>query len=883
MKTKEIKIMRGPNYWSVDHHNIIVLKLEETEDFASTEDIYTLGQKYLSLLKEYPEKEFADNAARLFESQKDATLSPAHFIKTIALCLQQLSHLDAFFSEVVVEEGKSFITILVEYITERAGKYAVESALEIAEALKNDQEIDLSIYTDKIHSLHHREYLGPSTMAIVSEVVKKGIPLIGNHRSAYLQFGYGAKQKRINASITSLTPSIAVDIAGDKMETKNLLHSFNIPVPIGTTVYDRHELNAAIEEVGYPVVIKPLDGNQGKGATINVTDWACALKGFLGARKYSKGIIIETFVTGQDYRLLVINNKFIAASLRTPASITGDGKSTIQHLINTVNKDPRRGAGHEKVLTKIQVDDMTRRILKDQKLALSSVLPAGKVLYLKDTANLSTGGTATDVTDIVHPENVFMAEQIAQIVGLDICGIDVMTTDISLPLKETKGAVIEVNAAPGLRMHTNPTYGKHRNVGKAVADMLFPDGEVYNIPMVAVTGTNGKTTTSRLIAHIAATAKYKVGFTNTDGIYIQGRQMESGDCSGPGSAQFVLRNPSVEFAVLECARGGILRSGLGFASCDVGVVTNVASDHLGIGGIDTLDELANVKSVVPQCVKKDGYAILNASDDLVYAMHSKVKAKVGLFGLDDEKGRIHQHVLNGGLAATVHDDEIVILEGEKVTVIDKVKNIPLTLGGRATFNIENVLAALLATYKSNIPLETIKEALYSFKPSPEHTPGRLNIFDMEDFEVMVDYAHNPAGMKALAEFLKRVEAKPKIGVIAAVGDRRDEDIIEMGKQAACMFDEIIIRLDDDLRGRTPEEIYGLVKHGIALEGSNKPVITIDSEPEACLYVMKKAKKGSFITMCTDKIQRVIEIVREFKETYQPENTPVPGVKTILKV
>ncbi|RYD82993.1 MAG: cyanophycin synthetase [Sphingobacteriales bacterium] len=866
METKEIKIMRGPNYWSTAHHNIIVLKTTETDSFAGKEAIYGMSQKYLGLLKSFPEKQFADAASRKYEAMQDSEQSPAHFIKNIAISLQELSHLHVEFGEVILEPGKDFTTILVEYVTERAGKFAVESALQIAEALKNDLKINLETYTEKIHNLHHKEYLGPSTMSIVNEVVQKGVPYIGNRRSSYIQFGYGSKQKRINASITSLTPSIAVDIAGDKMETKELLHSFNIPVPIGVTVYDRHDLNAAIEEVGYPIVVKPLDGNQGKGATINATDWTCALKGFLGARKYSKGIIIETFVTGFDYRLLVINKKFVAASLRTPAMVTGDGKSTIQQLINLVNKDPRRGSGHEKVLTKIKVDDMTKRILSDLGLTLSSVLPNEKILYLKDTANLSTGGTATDVTDEIHPDNIFMAEQIAQIVGLDICGIDVMTTDISKPLKETKGAIIEVNAAPGLRMHTNPTYGKARNVGKAIADMLFPEGEEYNIPIVAVTGTNGKTTTSRLIAHIAKTAEHRVGFTNTDGIYIQGHQMESGDCSGPASAQFVLRNPSVDFAVLECARGGILRSGLGFAECNIGVVTNVASDHLGIGGIDTLDDLANVKSVVPRSVREDGYAVLNANDDLVYDMHKKVKSKVALFSLDDEKGRIGKHIANGGLAATVQGENIVILEGEKVTVVDKVKNIPLTLGGRATFNIENVMAALLASYKSNIPLETIKKGLYTFIPSPEQTPGRLNIFNFDGFEVMVDYAHNPAGMKALAEFLKRVDNKPKVGVIAAVGDRRDEDIMEMGKQAACMFDEIIIRLDDDLRGRTAEEIYGLVKKGIETETKNKPVITIENEVEACNYALKNAKQGSFITMCTDKVQRAIDTVKQFKES-----------------
>ncbi len=861
--------MRGPNYWSVDHQNIIVLRLDEADDFVNGEAIYTLGEKYLSLVKKFPEKTFAANAARIYEAQADAGDSAAHFIKALALSLQQLGHLDVSYAEVMQEEAKPYVTVLVEYITERAGKYAVESAVKIAEALKDNLAIDLEVYADEIQRLHHKEYLGPSTMAIVDEVVKKGVPYIGDRRSSYLQFGYGARQKRINASITSNTSIISVDIAGDKMETKALLDSFNIPVPKGITVFDRHDLNAALEEIGYPVVVKPLDSNQGKGATINVNDWTCALKGFLGARKYSKGIIIETFITGHDYRLLVVNKKFVAASLRTPASVTGDGKSTIKQLIEQVNKDPRRGAGHEKMLTKIKVDEMSKRILADNNLTLSTVLQEGRVLHLKDTANLSTGGTATDVTDNVHPDNIFMAEQIAAIVGLDICGIDVMTTDISKPLKETRGAVIEVNAAPGLRMHTHPTEGKPRNVGKAIAEMLFPDGEPHSIPIVAITGTNGKTTTSRLIAHIAKVAGNKVGFTNTDGIYIQGHQMEKGDCSGPGSAQFVLRNPLVDFAVLECARGGILRSGLGFRYCDVGVVTNVAADHLGQGGIDTLDDLAKVKSVVPRSVKEDGYAVLNANDDLVYAMHEKVKANIALFGLHDEKGRIKNHVAKGGLAATVDDENIVIIEGEKVTIVDKIKNIPLTLKGRATFNIENVMAAVLAAYKSNIPLAEIQKAILSFNPSPEQTPGRLNIFNFEDFEVMVDYAHNPAGLKALSEFLKRVESTSKVGVIAAVGDRRDEDIMEIGRQSATMFDEIIIRLDDDLRGRTPEEIYNLVKQGIDSEKKEMPVTLIPDETEACTYAIKNAKKGAFITICTEKIQRAIDAVMQFKTVNAP--------------
>ena len=621
----------------------------------------------------------------------------------------------------------------------------------------------------------------------------------------------------------------------------------------------------AIEYIGYPIVVKPVSGNHGRGITANIDNWDDAVIALKAAKEVSRSVIIEKYVTGLDYRLLVINYKLVAAALRTPAHVVGDGKSTIQQLIGKVNEDSRRGYGHEKVLTMIKVNEMTESILELNGYTVKTVLPKGEFLKLKDTANLSTGGTATDVTDIVHPSNVFMAERIARIIGLDICGIDLMTSDISVPVEETGGAVLEVNAGPGFRMHLAPTDGLPRNVAAPVIDMLYPPGSTSRIPIVAVSGTNGKTTTTRLIAHMVKMKGFKVGYTTTDGVYIQNRLMMTGDCTGPASAEFVLRDPTVDFAVLECARGGLLRAGLGFHNCDIGIVTNVAADHLGLKGIHTIEQLARVKGVVPETVLPEGYAILNADDDNVYIMKDNVECNVALFSMDEDNPRVKNHAKNGGLSAIYENGYITICKGEWKMRVIKAVNVPLTFGGKATFMIQNVLPAALTGYIRGFSLDHIKVSLETFIPSPSQTPGRLNMFNFQNFNVLLDYAHNAAGLRALQNMVEKLEGKPKVGIIAGIGDRREEDNNEMGAIAAEMFDEIIIRQDKHLRGKTEKELIKMLHDGIKSIDPNKKVTIIPSEKEAITHAIKKAKKGTLIVMCSDVVPDALELVKKFKE------------------
>ena len=717
----------------------------------------------------------------------------------------------------------------------------------------------------ELREIREEERLGPSTGSIVEEAVKRKIPWIRLNRHSLVQLGYGKNQRRIQATVASTTSNIAVEIACDKEDTKNLLGAAEIPVPKGLVVYDEEDLKATIDKIGYPVITKPLDGNHGKGVTTNLRNWEDAVTGMMAAKKYSKAVICEKYITGRDYRVLVINYKFVAAALRTPASVIGDGISSIQQLIDEVNKDPRRGYGHEKVLTAIKIDDQTENILVKKGYTLDTVIKKGEELWLKPTANLSTGGTATDVTDLVHPSNIFMAERIARIIGLDICGIDIMAENLTEPLTENGGAILEVNAAPGFRMHLDPTEGIGRNVAEPVIDMLYPPGVSARIPIIAISGTNGKTTTTRLIAHIVKQMGHKVGFTTTDGVYIQNQLMMRGDCTGPVSAEFVLKDPTVDFAVLECARGGILRAGLGFHNCDMAVVTNIAADHLGLQGIDTLEQLARVKAVVPKSVLPEGYTILNADDDLVYKMRDELDCKIALFSMSENNPRIQEHCANHGIACVYENGYITILKGAWKIRVDKVTNVPMTFGGKAEFNIQNALAAVLAAYLRDFKIEDIKLALETFVPSPAQTPGRMNLFQFKNFNVLIDYAHNAHGMRAIGKYVGKVDASVKVGIIAGVGDRRDEDTVELAEEAARVFDEIIIRQDKNLRGRTEDEIIALLKKGIANIDAKKKVTVKKLEQEAIDYAISHAVKGAFITIISDVVPDALDQVMRYKE------------------
>lgn len=865
MKIIDIKVMNGPNYWSVRRHKLIVMRLdlEELEE-RPTNKIEGFSERIEQMFPSMYEHRCSPGVPGGFFARVKEGTWMGHVIEHIALETQTLAGMECGFGRTRETSQRGVYHVVFSYYEKKAGVFAAKSAVRIAEALINGTEYDLEADIQELREIRENDRLGPSTGAIVDEAVKRKIPYIRLNNRSLVQLGYGVNQKRIQATIASTTSSLAVEIACDKEDTKNLLEAAEIPVPRGRICYDEEDLKAAADKLGYPLVTKPVNGNHGKGATTDLKNWDELLEGFEDAKKYGRGIIVERFISGYDHRALVIDYKFICAARRTPAAVTGDGKSTIQELINEVNRDPRRGYGHEKVLTQITIDSFTQGILDDKKLTLDSVLPSGEELWLKPTANLSTGGTATDVTDHVHPSNIFMCERIARIIGLDICGIDIIAKDLSIPFSESGGAIIEVNAAPGFRMHLDPTDGLPRNVAEPVIDMLYPPGSSSRIPIIAISGTNGKTTTTRMMAHICKQKGYKVGFTTTDGVYIQNEMMVRGDCTGPVSAEFVLKDPTVDFAVLECARGGLLRAGLGFHNCDIAIVTNVSADHLGLQGIDTIEQLARVKAVVPETVLPEGYAILNADDDLVYNMRKGLSCNIALFSLDENNPRIKEHCKENGLATVFENGYITILKGEWKIRVDKVTNIPITFGGKAEFNIANCLPVVMASYIRNFKLADIRLALQTFIPSPAQTPGRMNMFHFNNFTVVVDYAHNAAGLEALGKFVNRIESPRKIGIIAGVGDRRDEDTMALGKEAAKLFDEIVIRQDRNLRGRTEKEIIDLITSGIKEESPNAKVDIIPNEKDAINFVIENATKDAFIVICSDVIPDALEMIINLK-------------------
>lgn len=794
-----------------------------------------------------------------------------HIIEHIALEMQTLAGMDTGFGRTRQTDLPGVYNVVFSYVEEDAGRYSAKASvklyLDIAEG-KSMEELRKQLENDiqELREIREEVRFGPSTGSIIEEAENRGIPHIRLNDQSLVQLGYGIYQKTIQATVTCRTNLISTDIASDKNLSKKLLESMGVPVPKGYKIYSEKEIEEVIESLGFPVAVKPLDSNHGKGITIDITSVDDAKKAFQSAKNYSNSVIIEKSIKGKDFRALVINNKLIAVAERTPACVTGDGKKTIGELIEEINKDPRRGYGHEKILTQITVDGMTQRILELKNYTLETILQKDEVCYLKSTANISTGGTAIDRTDEVHPDNIFIFERIAQIVGLDIAGIDVIAPDVTTPLNENGGAIVEVNAAPGFRMHIAPSEGLPRNVAEPVVNMLFPAGEKFRIPIIAVTGTNGKTTTTRLIAHIMKNIGKNVGFTTTEGVYIGNRLIMPGDNTGPVSAQMVLRDPTVEIAVLEVARGGLLRAGLGFDGCDIGIVMNVTADHLGLKDINSLEDMARVKAIVAENVFKTGFAILNADDNLVLKMRDRLNCNIALFSMDEKNPEIKKHTSKGGIACVYENNYITIVKGQWKLRVEKVINIPLTFSGRAAFMIQNVLAATLATYiLHGVRIEDIKFGLNSFVPSVAQTPGRLNMIDVGDFTVLIDFAHNPAGMEALSKFVEKLPNKVKTGVIGGTGDRRDEDIFNLGKAAARMLTNIIIREDESLRGRDKGVIPKIVTEGVRSEKPDINVKIIEDEVKAINYALTNAGKDELLVLLPDNIPRAIQIVNKFRD------------------
>jgi len=865
MKIFNIRVMRGPNYWSNYRQKLIVMKLdlEELEDIP-TNKIDGFAERLEALIPSlYTHRCSEKKPGGFFQRVREGTWM-GHVIEHISLELQSLAGMQCGFGRTRSAHARGVYYVLFSYQVESAGIYAAKAAVRLASVLASDEPYEIAHDIKELTRINKNEGLGPSTQSIVNEAAKRNIPYKRLDTDSLVMLGQGVHQKIIRASMACTTSSIGVEIASDKEETKQLLANSFVPVPRGKQIETQTELKQTIEEIGFPLVVKPLDGNQGKGITANIKSNEQAHKAFELAKAISKNVIVERYINGQDYRFLVIDYKLAAVARRTPAMVIGDNASTIQELIDQTNNDPRRGDGHEKVLTTIKVDSITNSILIEKNLTLNSVLPVGEILFLKNTANLSTGGTARDVTDVVHPYNVFLAERIARLMNLDICGIDIIAENISTPITEKTGAVLEVNSGPGFRMHLSPAKGLARNVAESVIKMLFPDNTPSRIPIVAVTGTNGKTTTTRIIAQLAKAAGHNVGYTTTEGIYIQDQAVYYGDCSGPDSAEVILRDPIVDFAVFECARGGILRAGLGFDKCNISIITNVSDDHLGLDDINTVEEMAKVKAVVARSTFDDGYAILNADDDLVYEIKEELDCNIALFSMDEKNERIKLHRQEGGLAAIIEKGYFSVCKGQWKTRITRVEDVPLTFQGKAESMIKNILPAILAATIRDFKPDLISAALKSFIPSPTVTPGRLNIFHFKNFDLMIDYAHNTDGYKELKKFVAHMDAY-KIGIVTSPGDRRDEDIRNTGYYAAQMFDEIIIRHDKDSRGRPKEQITQLIIEGIVRVNPEAGVNVVSDELEAIQFAMNTARQGAFIVDCSDKVQEAIDFVMQAKE------------------
>ena len=813
-----------------------------------------------------------------------------HIAEHIALELQNLAGTDVRHGKTRSTGEQGRYNVIYEYREEQVGLEAGKMAVALVNHLIAPSDpafaFDPIAELERLIRMAERQAFGPSTQAIIDEAISRDIPYIRLDRHSLVQLGQGVHQQRIRATMTSRTSGIAVDVASDKSLTNRLLDSAGLPVPRSEVVETEEAAVAAARRLGYPCVLKPLDGNHGRGVHLDLRDEDAVRTAFSDALKESRSgdLVVETYITGSDYRCLVIGGKVAAIAQRVPASVTGDGEHTVRQLVDLANADPRRGIGHEKVLTRITVDADAETLVRGQGYELDAVPPAGTWIKLALTGNMSTGGTSIDRTIEAHPDNVEIAETAARIIGLDVAGIDFICPDIATPVRETGGGIVEVNAAPGFRMHTHPTEGEPQYVARPVIDLLFPPGTPARIPIVAVTGTNGKTTTVRMIAHIMKLMGRRVGMTSTDGIVVDGRLIKKGDMSGPKSAQMVLQNPTVDTAVFEVARGGILREGLGYDRNDIAVVTNVTGDHLGLGGIDSLGQLANVKGVIVEAVPRSGSAVLNADDSHVYRMGRHCAGRVVLFSMSMQKGedgfdRVDGHTGRGGAAFCLEqtsEGELVVLKlGPRTMPVLYTHLIPATFGGRARMNVANALAAAAAAWAGGAHLHDIRQGLRTFSTSFFQAPGRLNLLDVGGVRVVIDYCHNVDGMRNLADFVGRMMVEPQtkagrikplassngrtgraIGVIGIPGDRRDEDQREYGAIAASAFDEIIVREDKNLRGRQPGESASNVIDGIRTargEGQARVIRSekILEEMSAARAALRRASPGDLVVMCVD--------------------------------
>jgi cyanophycin synthetase len=872
MKIVEHRALPGPNHHSPYPTIRLVLDLEGLAE-TPTSELAGFPKALQTLLPSLAEHRCSpEHPGGFLERLQEGTLL-GHVIEHVALELQCLAGMRVGFGKTRATRIPGRYAIVYRYRDAEAGIEAGRMAVEVVEGLLDGDPPPLAPMVEELRRIQTRNALGPSTDAVVREARRRGIPVTRLDEDNYLQLGQGVRQQRIQASLTGRTSCIGAEIADDKERTKRILSEAGIPVPRGDVVSSWEGALEVAHDFGYPVVLKPLVGNHGRGVTTDIQDEAQLRGAFDAAQAIHRHVIVEQFLQGDDFRVLVVNHRFVAAARRDPAMVTGNGANTIAHLVEQANRDPRRGEAHDNFLTRIDLDGHTLELLAREGLTPDSVPAVGQAVRLKGTANLSTGGTATDVTAEVHPHVRRMCERISRLVGLDIIGIDLVAPHLRQPLRETRGGVVEVNAAPGLRMHALPSSGRPLNVGAPIVDMLFPSRADGRIPLLAVTGTNGKTTTVRIISHILRAHGARVGLATTTGVEVDGDPVMEGDYSGPEGARVVLGDPIVDHAVLEVARGGILRRGLGYDRADVGVLLNVASDHLGEGGIETLEDLADLKAVVVENVARNGTAVLNADDDLVHGYVDRLRSRVTLFSLNGDSPRVAEHVQRSGRAVTLNGNSVVVRDGIGDELVGDVRDFPVTLRGAARFNVQNVLAAVAACHAIGVPCEAIRRALETFHASPEHLPGRLNVVEMEGYTVLVDYGHNVPALQALAPVVESLAQGRVVAMCNASGNRRDEDIHAFGRTIAQMYDHVVL-CDPDPRGRAPGDTMRMVREGAVAGGLDEAhVETAESEADAIRRTLALAEPGDLVVLQVDDVKQAFTLLEEARGGHGGPNRP----------
>ncbi|ALX83008.1 cyanophycin synthetase [Achromobacter ruhlandii] len=851
MEVSRIRALRGPNLWSKNTAIEAIVSCADAE--CSIDNLPDFEARLRARLPQ---------TGLLRPEGHQGAVSIAHVLQIVALTLQAYAGCPVTFGRASSTIEPGVFQVVVEYSEEEVGRLAMDLAQQLVQAALDDTPFDLADALKRLRELDEDVRLGPSTGAIVNAATARNIPYRRLTQGSMVQFGWGSKQRRIQAAETDLTSAISESIAQDKDLTKMLLDAAGVPVPLGRSVTTAEDAWAAAQELGGPVVVKPRDGSQGRGVAVNIETRERVIQAFEVAEEISSEVIVERYIPGHDFRLLVVGGALVAASRRDPPQVTGDGVHTIRQLVEQVNADPLRGDGHATSLTKIRFDDIALATLKKQGFDADSVPAPGTLIFLRNNANLSTGGSATDVTDEVHPEMAARAVSAARMIGLDICGVDVVAESVHYPLEEQNGGVVEVNAAPGLRMHLNPSFGKGRAVGEAIIANMFADGEDGRIPLVAVAGTNGKTTTVRLTAHILGVAGNRVGMTNSDGVYVDNLRIDTGDCSGPRSARSVLMHPDVDAAVFETARGGILREGLAFDRCNVAIVTNIGmGDHLGLGYISTVEDLAVVKRVIVQHVHPSGTAVLNAADPIVAEMASSCPGSVTYFAEDRNHPIMATHRAQGLRVVYRDGDAIVAAQGSEETRFP-LAEIPLTRNGTIVFQVENAMASIAAAWALNLDWSIVRRALATFVNDAQTAPGRFNVFDYRGATVIADYGHNPDAIQALVRAVDAMPAKRRSVVISGAGDRRDEDIRMQTEILGEAFDDVLLYQDQCQRGRADGEVLALLQQGLVNASRARHIEEIHGEFLAIDKALARLNAGDLCLILVDQVEEALEHIAQ---------------------